>query len=549
MLIVRLLTFLPLSYKLSAGLLLLLVLCTSALEVLLIALSIPAMESFSNQSLDANVFYFLLFFVITSLSRIALIIYRSHFAQIIGLHLSDEVIYRYYSRDYSYIRGDSEDQLVAVVLNKINQCTRGYILPWTQILNFFWMAVFSGLYFFSSLTKEFIFVGLGVIAFYASFMALTRGAMDKLSQVNNEEQTTIVELVRSSSDGIREIILRNIEGEVFNRMHISQKRLRNALAKIQIFGELPRYLMELTGALVLLVTVLWGGLNGSDSDGLTLLVALGVFAVAASRVLPAAQQAFAGWSSMKGNYHSVTDVLDLLDELSSQLPVSEVVHASVEMPSVIEFKGCSFDHSGNYDEPLLDNVNITIRKGDRIALMGVSGSGKSTFVDILAGFLNPGSGSITFDGKDVNLFRNSFWQTQITFSSQIALIFRHFSISENVTLSPFGGVSDIQGDEISSSLSRAALTRTLHADPNVTTLSGGERQRVGLARALFRPGSLIIFDEPTSALDDETSSHVVESILGLPPTTTVIVITHDPKVASCFDRKLVVESRKLREVQ
>lgn len=549
MLIVRLLTFFPLNYKLSSGLLLLVVLITSALEVQLIASSIPAMESFSNQIVGADVFYFLFCFVITSLARIALIVYRSYFAQIVGLYLSDEVISRYYTRDYAHIRADSEDQLVAVVLNKINQCTRGYLLPWTQILNFFWLAVFSGFYFFSSLTEDFIFVGFGVVAFYAGFMILTRGAMDRLSQVNNYEQTTIVELIRSSSDGIREIILRNIEREVFQRMHISQKKLRTALAKIQIFGELPRYLMEFTGALVLLSIVLWGGLQSSDSDGLTLLAALGVFAVAASRILPAAQQAFAGWSSMKGNYHSVIDVLDLLDDLSSQLPVGELIHGPVNMPSVIQVKGCSFDHSGNYSEPLLDDVNITIRRGDRIALMGVSGSGKSTFVDILAGFLKPGSGSIVFDGEDVNLFRNSSWQTQITFASQLPLIFKNFSIAENVTLSPLGGVSDIKAEEIDASLSSASLAHTCSSDLNVAALSGGERQRVGLARSLFRPGSFIIFDEPTSALDDETSEHIIASILGLPPMTTVIVITHDPKVADCFDRKLIVESRRVREVQ
>jgi ATP-binding cassette subfamily B protein len=215
------------------------------------------------------------------------------------------------------------------------------------------------------------------------------------------------------------------------------------------------------------------------------------------------------------------------------MPSHVFLRPNVKMPfeELIHLKNISFSYRGDCT-PVIQNLCLIINKGDRIGLIGPSGSGKSTLTDILMALLSPVSGDMSVDGQKINLGNSGFWQANIAHVPQ-SIYLADASIKENIA---FGVPEcDINFERVRTAAQQAQLSEVIEGWNNKyetsvgergIRLSGGQRQRIGIARALYKQASVIIFDEATSALDNETEDAVMRAIDGLSPDLTLIMVAH-----------------------
>lgn len=205
-------------------------------------------------------------------------------------------------------------------------------------------------------------------------------------------------------------------------------------------------------------------------------------------------------------------------------------------------------HAGDVPTHALDNIDLTIKKGEVVVILGASGSGKTTLLNCLSGLDTVTKGTILFEGKDITHMSDrkitNFRKKYLGFIFQTYNLLEHLNVYENVLVGAKLGKQKVDIEEI---IDTVGLTP--HKNKYMHELSGGEQQRVSIARALAKKPEVMFCDEPTGALDEETGKIVLESIIEANEKlgTTMIIITHNPGIAEIGDRVLRMNSGRIVE--
>jgi ATP-binding cassette subfamily B protein len=246
-------------------------------------------------------------------------------------------------------------------------------------------------------------------------------------------------------------------------------------------------------------------------------------------LLPVSNQAYSAWSNIQGAQASIQDVLELLDQ---PMPVDELLNDKpINFSDEIILNKIGFRYS--LDAPFVfENIYLKFAKGSRVGIVGSTGAGKSTLIDIFMGLLMTTVGTLEVDGVAITQLNCRSWQSLVAHVPQ-AIFLADSTIEENIAF----GVSKDQIDY--GRVTKAAIQAQLHqviagwengyktiVGERGVRLSGGQRQRIGIARALYKNASIIVFDEATSALDAETEGAVMNAIDALDHDLTVLIIAH-----------------------
>jgi len=332
--------------------------------------------------------------------------------------------------------------------------------------------------------------------------------------------------------------------------------LAEASARRQALGTLPRHVLQvvLVAAMVLVAAVAGGAGPGDAAPGIA-IPTLGTFAVAALRMLPAANGVLGSVNSMRTTRFALELLACDLRQLGSRLSPAEPEPKAPSPPerfSRLRLAGVTYAYP-DAPRPALRELDLTLEAGESVGLDGASGAGKSTLADVLLGFLEPQQGRVELDGQPIVDDLPGYW-SRVAYIPQDALLLDD-SIARNVA---FGlPESELDPERLRWALCAAQLGEVIDALPaGVETLlgeagvglSGGQRQRVALARALYHDRQLIVLDEATSALDDDTERAIVDAILALPPSTTLLLIAHRESTLSACGRRLRMEAGKVEEV-
>ena len=373
-----------------------------------------------------------------------------------------------------------------------------------------------------------LIAALGLGFSYVLITKVSRKKMIYNSTQMAKEQTQVVKALQEGLGGIRDVLL---DGTQPAYCHIYQKAdapLRRAQASITFISQSPRFVMESIGMVLFAALAL--GMNHGPQGTLAALPILGALALGAQRLLPALQQGYAAWSSIIGYQSSTQEVLELLDQ---PLPpeASQPLPAPLPFKKSIQFDSVKFRYTA--ETPwVLDGLSFKIPKGSRVGFVGKTGSGKSTCLDLLMGLLEPSSGRITVDGIVLDQRNLRAWQGNIAHVPQ-AIYLADTSLAENIAF----GVppQNINLKKVKEAARQAHIADFIESSPQGyqalvgergIRLSGGQRQRIGIARALYKQATVLVFDEATSALDHETEQAVMEAIEGLSADLTILIIAH-----------------------
>lgn len=346
----------------------------------------------------------------------------------------------------------------------------------------------------------------------------------KLTIANNEK---IVEVLNS----YRESVVRNRRYFYAKEIEKTRFKLANTLADIAFLPSISKYVIEST---VVLGTLVISASQFILQDASRAVATLAIFMAASTRIAPAVMRIQQGAIGIRQSLGSAEPTLDLIESLEG---VQENPAASTNLElehhgfiPTIELINLSLTYP-NKVTPALDGISLKIESGTFVALVGPSGAGKTSLVDVLLGVLRESSGTVLISGK-LPLDSIAEWPGAIAYVPQDVSM-SSGSIKENITLG-FPDVSE-NLDLIFDALKLAQLldfTKSLpqgletQVGERGTKLSGGQRQRLGIARAMFTKPKLLVLDEATSALDGQTESDISNSILDLKGSSTVVMIAH-----------------------
>lgn len=364
-------------------------------------------------------------------------------------------------------------------------------------------------------------------------------------------------LTISSYEKIVEVFSSYRESVVRNRRDYYAKQIgemrfsqANTSAEIGFLPYVSKYVIEST---IIIGAVLVGATQFLFQDASHAITTFGVFLAAGTRIAPAILRLQQGSITIKGGLAAGLPTLDLIDEIG------------IEFMNAIEQKKITFDHEGFYPEVVMNRVSFTypgknlpaikdttlhIPAGAFIAVVGSSGAGKTTLIDVLLGVLQPDDGFVTISGLP-SLSAIAKWPGAISYVPQEVVI-SDGTIRENVAL---GFPVEFATDELVSNALRVANLEEFvsqlpegletRVGERGAKISGGQRQRLGIARAIFTHPNLLVLDEATSALDGETEANVSEAIQAMRGVTTVLVIAHRLSTVKNADQILYLSNGRI----
>ena len=391
-------------------------------------------------------------------------------------------------------------------------------------------------------------MGVMISALLRSF----RQSIDEAGHVQNEYAAHYVQSVNQGLGAIKETKVMRKEPFFLQEFARNYEQYGLANRRFLFLNQLPRMIIETLVVCALLLLII-GKLTIGDAPT-DIVPLLAVLALAAFRLMPSANR-------IVNLSNGIKFQLPLFEELYRELIAvksRKYHHRSLKLtdaPQPLPFSGeIRIEHLGFYypgvAEEVLTDVSFSIPKGSFVGILGPSGAGKTTFVDILLGLFVPTRGKITVDGVDIRQKLRA-WQANIAYVPQ-SIYLTDATIRENVALGE--APDEIDDARVHKALAMAELDEFVNAQPKgIKTmvgergvkLSGGQRQRIGIARALYQQPEVLILDEATSALDTETEKSITDTILKFKGQITIIAIAHRISTLAECDFKVRFENGRV----
>jgi ATP-binding cassette, subfamily B, bacterial PglK len=482
--------------------------------------------------------------LLAAATRVLILWVTQGFVVAFGHDIGTAIFSRMLRQPYAYYVTRNPSELLASV-EKVNVLTFATLMPLLQGLtsSLIALAIVVLLFLIDPFTATIAAVAVALL--YLGVGRLTRPRLKANSLILSEMATARMQAIQEGLGGIRDILLghsQRIFEDNFGRL---DWRFRRAQALNSFIGGSPRYLVE--GAGVVLIVLLALSMSLRPGGIVAAIPVLGALALGAQRLLPLIQQSYLGWSHFAGNAGVMADVLALLDA-----PVTASAPRSSAGPPAPFAADIVFDRVGlSYPGrvPALEEVSLTIAKGERVGLVGTTGSGKSSFLDLLMALLEPSEGEIRIDGRPLDDSSRADWQAQIAHVPQ-SVYLADSSIAANIAFAE----PEVDFAKVEAAARQAQLHDFIAALPEGyetkvgergVRLSGGQRQRIAIARALYKKANVLIFDEATGALDRQTERAIMEAVGALGRDITVLVVAHRISALAGCDRIVRLEAGRV----
>lgn len=472
---------------------------------------------------------------------------QTHFTYDVQAKLAQRLFTIYLRQPYMFHLQRNSAQLVRNVTSEVNLFTG---VMNSSLILFSELMVLVGIAILLLLVEPFGALIVGVVLGGAAwgFFRMTRKRISRWGVERKFHEGLRLQHLLQGLGGVKDIKLLGRESDFLSQFHthnIKSARAWKLQFTIQAFPRLMLELLAVTGLAILVISMLRQG-----HDMMSIVPTLGLFAAAAFRLMPSVNRVLGSLQALR---YSLPVVNTLYEELSmiSPEPASQQSDSLEVFKNGLRLTGVTY-HYPAATLPALDGISINIRKGESVGLIGSSGSGKSTLVDVILGLLAPSTGLVEVDGHDIQQALRQ-WQDQIGYVPQ-SIYLTDDTLRRNVAFGlPNEQINDLA---VQRAIKAAQLEEFVSALPKGletvvgergVRLSGGQRQRIGIARALYHDPAILVLDEATSALDGATEHGVMQAVMALHGSKTILIVAHRLSTVEHCDRLYRMERGRVVE--
>jgi len=454
------------------------------------------------------------------------------FTNLQGHRLSTKLLQKYLMQPYAFFLNRNSAELTKNMFSEVGRVVVGVLSPGMQVIakSIVVLCVLTLLFIADPLLTIVIFSVFGGI--YLGVFTFIRRKVSLLGEMAVQRDAERYKAASEAFGGIKELKLSGCEELFISRYSEPSELLARFNASSQIMSQMPRYFLEIVafGSILMIMLYLLVAKGGVGPA----LPFIALYTFAGYRLMPALQQIFNGMAMIRYN----TAALDLLyEDITGHQPFSAAVtHAPdqkrMSLKNEIKLQNVTYTYPGE-SAAVIENLNLRIEANSTVGIVGSTGSGKTTTLDIFLGLLAPDKGGVSVDGVEVTPDRMGSWQASLGYVAQSI-----FLVDNTITKNIAFGVPDHEID--SQRVEQVGRMANLHefitsslsdgyesiVGENGVKLSGGQRQRIGIARALYQNPGVLVLDEATSALDGHTEQAIMSEIYGLSEKKTVVIVAH-----------------------
>jgi ATP-binding cassette, subfamily B, bacterial PglK len=475
---------------------------------------------------------------------------QNRFVQMRRHSLGCRLLGGYLRQPYEFFLNRHTGDLGKNILSEVDMYVNGALMPMAQIVASGFLAAVMVAFLIAVDPYTAVMVALSLGAFYFVVYRVIQGIMERSGRARVIANKARFETATEALGGIKTLKVLGREEAYLGRFANGSEIVARNVALSAILAQVPKFAIEALafgGIILAAILMVWRqGLEGSMAS---LLPMLSLYAFAGYRMLPAVQAIYSATATIR---FSAAAVDTIVEELATIKQGQDAPASVMPLPltQALELRRVNYLYPGS-DAGLRD-ISITVAKGESIGIVGRTGAGKTTLVDVILGLLVPQSGEVLVDGVALDANRRRAWQRSLGYVPQ-DIFLTDATVRENIAL----GLSGSEIDQ--SQVERAARIAQIHDfvvdtlpqgyDTRVgergVRLSGGQRQRIGIARALYHDPELILLDEATSALDMLTEAEVMDALRALASVKTVILIAHRTGTLKACNRVVRLEGGRV----
>ncbi len=489
-------------------------------------------------------------FILSNLLSILVSKKSLNFGQEIGIKLNNKIFYNILSKNYYYHSNKNSSEIISKITLENARVVGSIIIPMllinSRIITL--LFIFTGLMVFNFVASLFVLFFLSLS--YIIILSINKRRFTANSNIISKNNFLRQKIISESLGNIRETIMFDARNFFFKLFKTTNEKIAFSTANNQYLSSVPRFLIEILIFTFLLALIYF--LKNNDLLNLYLPL-IGIYLVAGYKLLPALQAMATSYASIKGNQTSLqnikSEIVNILNQ--NELP-KDYQNNKLEEFKNIEFENINFSHKNNL---IFNKLNLKINQNEIVGIIGETGSGKSTFIDMFCGLLYPNSGMIKLNNKEI------FKEEMLNLQKLISIVPQKINlvddtIRNNILYSKKFDEKKNIDTKINYLKNVCLLDYVDEKDNSWNTivgengakLSGGQIQRLGIARALFKDPQILILDEATSGLDEKTEEKLLNNLINIKPKLTIIIISHNKKILKICNRIFKISDQSIREI-
>lgn len=475
-------------------------------------------------------------FFIIYLCKIFFFVFLTHFQNKFVYsfysYLANRLFKSYVNNNYLFHLQTNSSILIRNLSSEIHQCTIGYTSSFLSFLLEILVILGLSLILFLFQPIKALLSILGVSFLFFILFSLGKKKLSNLAKQRQKFAFINLKIINEALGGIKEVKVSTNEKKITDDFYLNNKKLQRINYLFSFINQMPKLALEFfLISLIVLTFIILKGLNYSFGE---IILYFGIMTAVFFRILPSLNRLLVssfGLNFYKASLDVITAEITDSSLFNQQIFKEQNLKENLIFKDKIEIKNVSFKYPDR-DKQIFKDINLTINKGEMIGIIGKTGSGKSTLVDIIIGLLKPTSGTISVDGINIeNNLKN--WMSKIGYVSQ-SVFLNDDSIKKNIAFhinEENISIDKINKSIVDSQLEEFVKTSNLGLDLSVgekgQQISGGQRQRIGIARSLYKNSEILIFDEATNSLDKQTEKDFLDVVNLLKSRKVIIIISHD----------------------